>query len=381
MFYVFASTAGLLIWRTLQARLINVLNAVYLTSIIIINLLQQGRDRMHSPFTYSRIDPNPILADASKRTYYPSIEPYRTGFLQVSDLHNLYWEESGNPGGQPILFLHGGPGMGTLPQNRNFFDPDHYRIILFDQRGAGKSIPFADLTQNTTWDLVEDIEKLRNFLKVEKWIVFGGSWGSTLALTYAECYPTKVKGLILRGIFLSRQKEIDWFYQCGANHLYPDAWEEFIRPIPKEEQNNLVKAYYKRLTSSDSNRRQEAALAWARWEGSVVKLQFDPKTLALFTAGVQSEAIACLECHYFINRSFFETDNLILNNINKIRHIPCVIVHGRYDIPCPVENAWDLHKLWPESVLEIIPDAGHSPGEPGILDALIRATDLFRKIG
>lgn len=312
------------------------------------------------------------------RSYYPEIEPYKQGFLEVGDGHTLYWEECGNSKGQPILFLHGGPGMGTNPFSRRYFDPRHYRIILLDQRGAGKSLPHASLENNTTWDLVKDIEKLRDYLKIESWIVFGGSWGSTLALAYAETYPKTVKGLILRGIFLSRQQELRWFYQFGAHQLFPEAWEQFIAPIPHGEHDNLIQAYYKRLTGQDEKIRNQAAKAWSTWEGSVVSLLFDPKLFQLFDKNAL--AIARTECHYFINKCFFPTDNWLLENIAKIRHIPCIIVHGRYDIPCPVENAWDLHKAWPEAKLEIIPDAGHSAQETGILDALIRATDGFRKL-
>ena len=311
------------------------------------------------------------------RNLYPPIEPYQTGFLPVSGEHTLYWEESGNPQGKPILFLHGGPGIGTSPYHRSFFDPQKYRIILFDQRGAGKSTPFSCLENNTTWDLVEDIERLRNYLGVEKWIVFGGSWGSTLGLTYAIQHPEYVEGLILRGIFLCRPKEIDWYYQSGADKIYPDLWEHYSAPIPLEERENFVKAYYQRLTSSDPEVRMQAAKAWSGWEGGTSKLRFDPALFASFTADAQADAIARIECHYFIHNTFFETDNWIIENVGKIRHIPCVMVQGRYDIPCPIESAWELHRAWPEAQLEIIPDAGHAATEPGILDALIRATDDF----
>lgn len=311
------------------------------------------------------------------RTFYPPIEPYQTGYLEVSGGHTIYWEESGNPEGKPILFLHGGPGIGTSPYHRSFFNPDHYRIILFDQRGCGKSLPFSELNNNTTWDLVEDIERLREHLAIENWIVFGGSWGSTLGLTYAIKHPEPVKGLILRGIFLCRPKEIQWYYQEGANRIFPDRWEHYIAPIPPSERGDFVQAYYKRLTSPDIEIRREAACAWSGWEGATSKLFFDASLFSQFTADAAADSIARIECHYFVNNTFFETDNWILENIAAIRHIPCVIVQGRYDIPCPMDSAWELHRAYPEAQLEIIPDAGHSATEYGILDALIRATDRF----
>jgi proline iminopeptidase len=313
----------------------------------------------------------------AERTLYPPIEPYRTGFLPVDGRHTLYWEESGNPNGKPILFLHGGPGIGTSPYNRSFFDPTRYRIILFDQRGCGKSLPFSSLENNTTWDLVSDIEKIREHVGVEKWLVFGGSWGSTLALTYAIKHEPRVQGLILRGIFLCRPSEIQWYYQFGAHNLYPDVWEQYCAPIPLEEQGDFVKAFYYRLTSPDPNVRQTAAQAWSGWEGATSKLKFDPSLFASFTADDSADSIARIECHYFVHNTFFDTDNWIIENIQAIRHIPCILVQGRYDIPCPIRSAWDLHRAWPEAKLEIIPDAGHASNEPGILDTLIRATDQF----
>ncbi len=317
------------------------------------------------------------LAAESLRTFYPEIEPYRTGFLEVPDNHTLYWEECGNPQGKPILFLHGGPGMGVDPYHRRFFNPEKYRIILFDQRGCGKSRPFSSLENNTTWDLVEDIERLRDHLQVDQWVVFGGSWGSTLALAYAIKHPEPVKGLILRGIYLCRPKEIQWYYQSGAHHIFPDVWESYVAPIPVSERNDFVRAYYKRLTSSNTEERLQAAKAWAGWEGATSKLKFDPALFASFSADAMADSIARIECHYFIHNTFFDTDNWILENVEAIRHIPGVLIHGRYDVPCFVENAWELHRAWPEAKLEIIPDAGHASTEPGILDALIRATDEF----
>lgn len=311
------------------------------------------------------------------RTFYPAIEPNQTGFLSVEGGHTLYWEECGNPKGKPILFIHGGPGLGTLPYNRSFFDPEKYRIILFDQRGCGKSLPFSSLENNTTWDLVHDIEHLRKHLEIDSWVVFGGSWGSTLGLTYAIQNPTKVQGLILRGIFLCRPKELQWFYQKGADWLYPDLWENYLAPIPISERGDLIQAYHRRLTSSDPLVRSQAAKAWSGWEGGTSKLRFDPSLFANFTMDSLADSIARIECHYFIHHAFFPTDNWIIESIQAIRHIPCVIIQGRYDIPCPIASAWELHRAWPEAQLEIIQDAGHSATEPGILDALIRATDTF----
>lgn len=319
-------------------------------------------------------------AETTLRSFYPSIEANATGFLQVDEVHKLYWEEAGNPQGKPILFVHGGPGIGLDPSHRRFFDPAHYRIILFDQRGCGKSEPFSCLENNTTWDLVDDIEKLRNHLGVQSWIVFGGSWGSTLALTYAIQHPEKVDGLILRGIYLCRQKEIQWYYQSGAHRLFPDVWQHYIAPIPLEERDDLVKAFYKRLTSSDDLVRSEAAKAWSGWEGATSKLLFDPALYASFTEDNHADSIARIECHYFINNTFFDSDNWILDHCKIIQNIPCVIVHGRYDIPCFVENAWELSQALPHAELHIIPNAGHAATEPGNLDALIRATDKFKCI-
>ena len=321
------------------------------------------------------------LFSETLRTLYPEIEPYRTGMLPVGDTHTLYWEESGNPQGKPIVFLHGGPGGGINPCYRSFFDPARYRIVLFDQRGCGKSLPFSSLENNTTWNLVEDIERLRKHLNVESWVVFGGSWGSTLGLTYAIKHPESVKGLILRGIFLCRPKEIGWYYQSGANYLFPDLWEHYCAPIPPEERVDFLQAYYKRLTSSNPAIRKKAAHAWSGWEGGTSKLYFDPKLFASFTEDDRADSIARIECHYFVHNSFFETNNWILENIEAVRSIPGIIVQGRYDVVCPITSAWDLHRAWPEAKLEIIQDAGHSASELGITDALIRATDFFAEYG
>jgi proline iminopeptidase len=311
------------------------------------------------------------------RQLYLPIEPYHQDILQVSTQHTLYFEESGNPEGKPVVFLHGGPGGGSVPLYRQFFDPDQWRIIVFDQRGCGKSTPYAELAGNTTWDLVGDIEKLRSHLQIPQWTVFGGSWGSTLALAYAQTHPDRCVGLILRGIFMLRRKEIRWFYQEGASYLFPDAWEHYLAPIPESERQDLVKAYYKRLTHENPEVRQTAARAWSIWEASTSKLLPDPDLVNRFSDDSFAEAFARIECHYFINGGFFAPDDQLLHNVHKIRHIPGVIVQGRYDVVCPMTSAWDLHKVWPESELIIVPDAGHSATETGIVSALIDATDRF----
>ena len=314
------------------------------------------------------------------RTLYDEIEPYDNGYIRVSDVHQLYYEQCGTPNGKPVVFLHGGPGSNLIPDYRRFFDPNAYRIILFEQRGAGRSIPHASLDDNTTWHLVEDIEKIREQFGVDQWLVFGGSWGSTLALSYAESHPERVRGLVLRGIFLCRPKEIRWFYEDsqGASAIFPDNYEEFLRVIPEAERGDMIHAYYRRLTSEDEAVRLEAAKAWAIWEGSALKLLPDQKLIDSFSEPDKALAVARIECHYFVNNCFFDTDNYLLENVDRIRHIPGVIVHGRYDVVCPVMNAWDLHRAWPEAELKIIPDAGHAATERGIADALVRATDSFR---
>lgn len=310
------------------------------------------------------------------RTKYPPIEPNRTGFVEVPG-HHLYWEESGNPHGVPVIFLHGGPGSGTEPSHRSYFNPAFYRIILMDQRGCGKSKPHSSLVDNTTWHLVEDIEVLRKHLGLDKWVVFGGSWGSTLSLAYAETHPSHVLALILRGIFLGRPKELRWFYQFGAHHIFPDEWEKYLDPIPVSERGDLIQAYYKRLTSPDPAIRKRAASAWSGWEGAALKLIFDPSLFLQFTEDNHADALARVECHYFVNNCFFKTDNWLIEHVHALKNIPGVIVQGRYDIVCPMESAWELHKAWPAAELEIIKDAGHAASEPGITDALVRATDYF----
>ena len=308
---------------------------------------------------------------------YPEIHPYHDGFLPVSDLHRIYYAEYGNPTGIPVVFLHGGPGGGSQPSYARYFDPHKWRIVLFDQRGCGQSTPFAELRDNTTWDLVADIERIRTHLDITRWAVFGGSWGSTLALAYGITHPTRCTGFFLRGIFLLRQKEIDWFYQHGASRIYPDAWQHYLAAIPTDEHGDLVQAYFKRLTSADPQVRQAAARAWSIWEGSTSKLIPDHHMIAHYGADDFAEAFARIECHYFVNKGFFDTDNHLIEQIDTIRHLPCIIVHGRYDVVCPVENAWELHQAWPQATLQITPDAGHALSETGTTAALIAATDAF----
>jgi proline iminopeptidase len=299
--------------------------------------------------------------------------------LKVSAEHEIYYEESGNPKGKPVVFVHGGPGGATDGKQRRFFDPSRFRIVMFDQRGCGKSTPHASLVDNTTWHLVEDMEKIRQKLGIEKWMVFGGSWGSTLALAYAETHPQAVTELVLRGIFLLRKKEIDWFYQQGANAVFPDAWEPYAEAIPPAERGDFVSAYYKRLTSEDREVRMRAAKAWSIWEGNTSKLYPDAGFIDHYAADEFAHAFARIECHYFIHHGFFERDGQLLENVGRIRHIPAVIVQGRYDMCCPMDSAWALHRAWPEAEFFLIPDAGHSAFEPGNCRALVAACDKFAR--
>ncbi|KAJ7533974.1 hypothetical protein O6H91_13G073800 [Diphasiastrum complanatum] len=310
---------------------------------------------------------------------FPPIEPYKSGFLDVSDLHSLYWEESGNPNGQPIVFLHGGPGSGTSSGNRRFFDPNFFRIILFDQRGAGKSTPHACLEDNTTWHLVDDIEKVREHLKIEKWLVFGGSWGSTLALTYCQSHADRITGIILRGIFLLRKKEIDWFYQGpGTSAIFPDAWEPYRDFIPDDERSDFVTAYGKRLNSDDLDTQLAAAKAWTNWEMATSHLIPNEESMRRAESEEFALAFARIENHYFRHKGFFPSDSFLIDNVHKIKHLPAIIVQGRYDVVCPMMSAWDLHKAWPEAQFKVIPNAGHSANEIGITKELLAATEGFK---
>ena len=311
---------------------------------------------------------------------YPPIEPYRSQRLRVSDLHEIHVEESGNPNGRPVVFLHGGPGGGSEPWHRQFFDPRRYRIVLFDQRGCGKSRPYAELRENTTWDLVADMEKIRTLLGIEQWVVFGGSWGSTLALAYAETHPERTRALVLRGIFLLRPEEVHWFYQQGCNWIFPDAWEHYLAAIPAAEHGDLLHAYHRRLTSDDPAVRRKAARAWSTWEGATSKLVQSEDMIARYSGENFAEAFARIECHYFVNNGFFRSPNQLLEDVGRIRHIPGTIVQGRYDVVCPARSAWDLHRAWPEAEMQIVPDAGHAASESGILSRLIDAADKFAKL-
>ena len=311
-----------------------------------------------------------------RRTLYPPIEPYETGMLDVGDGHTLYWERCGTPGGKPAVFLHGGPGSGCSPTQRQQFDPAKYDVLLFDQRGCGRSTPFASLEDNTTWHLVADIERLREMAGIDKWMVFGGSWGSTLSLAYAQTHPDRVTELVLRGIFLFRQKEVDWLYEYGASELYPEGWQEFVGLVQEGERGELVEAYHRRLTSGDPATRLAAAKAWSMWEGLTVTLLPDAAMLEEFTEDNHAIAIARIENHYMRNLGWLD-DNQLLENAHKLKGIPGVIVQGRHDCCTPPSAAWDLKQAWPEVDLQIVPDGGHLFTEPGITDGLVRATDRF----
>ncbi|MFT5219761.1 MAG: proline iminopeptidase [Planctomycetota bacterium] len=310
---------------------------------------------------------------------FPAIKADKTWLFPVSDLHQLYLEESGNADGIPVIFLHGGPGGACEPAHRRFFDPERYRIILLDQRGCGKSKPHASLEHNTTWDLVDDLEKIREFLDIDRWVVFGGSWGSTLALAYAETHPERVSGLILRGIFLAREEDVSWFFEGDAGRILPEAWQRFIDPIPVNERDELLNAYYRRLTSDNEIVRMGAAKAWSIWEGSSITLLPDSNVVDYFSGPHLALSIARIECHYFINKSFFRK-NQLLNDIDRIKDIPGYIVHGRYDLICPIDQAIMLHQLWDNSKLKIIHNAGHAATEPGISRALVESTNAMLNI-
>jgi proline iminopeptidase len=308
---------------------------------------------------------------------YPEIEPYRSGMMELGSVHRMYWEECGNPGGQPVVFLHGGPGAGSAPAHRRFFDPAHYRIVIFDQRGAGRSRPLGELEQNTTPLLIDDMERLRRHLGIERWLVFGGSWGSTLAIAYAIEHPGRCVGLVLRGIFLCRKSEIDWFLY-GVRNLFPEAWSAFAGVIPAAERDDLLHAYYQRLTHPDPAVHMPAAKAWSIYEGSCSTLLANPDTVAYFASDVVALGLARIEAHYFTHDIFLPPDAL-LDNIERIRDVPAVMVQGRYDAVCPIVTADDLHHAWPEAEYVIVPDAGHSAWEPGICAELVKATERFKR--
>ncbi|MEW8232286.1 MAG: prolyl aminopeptidase [Candidatus Thiodiazotropha endolucinida] len=309
---------------------------------------------------------------------YPAIEPFTSQMLPVGNGHRLYVEQVGKPDGIPVLFLHGGPGAGCEPYHRRFFNPYHYRVVLFDQRGCGHSTPHASLEANTTWDLVGDIERIRQQLNIEQWLLFGGSWGSTLALAYAQSHPDRVTGMVLRGIFLCRDEEISWFYQHGASRVFPDYWEDFIAPIPQQERDDLLHAYHRRLSGENDIDRMAAAKAWSVWEGRTASLHPNPAVVSFFSDPHTALSLARIECHYFVNHAFLRPNQLLLES-DRLADIPGVIVQGRYDLICPMTSAWELHRAWPGSELKVIGDAGHSAAEPGIRSALIEATDRFAK--
>ena len=315
------------------------------------------------------------VTETPRRELYPELEPFASGWMKTNSVHEIYFEECGNPQGQPVLVLHGGPGGAVNPAMRRYFDPAIYRIILFDQRGCGKSRPNASLEDNTTWTLIEDIERLRERCGVERWTVFGGSWGSTLSLAYAITHPERVKALVLRGIFLLTKKELHWFYQDGASMIFPDAWERFIAPIPDDERHDLMGAYYKRLIGEDVAERERCAVAWSSWEGETVSVEGPSARPDKFTEPDFALAFARIENWYFTNGGFFPEEGWLLKNIGRIRHIPTWIAQGRFDVVTPIASAWALHRAMPEATLDIIPDAGHASSEPGIVDSLVRGAD------
>jgi proline iminopeptidase len=311
---------------------------------------------------------------------YPAIEAYKTEMLPVSDVHTLYIEESGNANGKPVICIHGGPGGGSSPKIRQFFDPQKYRIIQFDQRGCGQSTPHADLTDNTTPHMIADIETIREHLGIEKWQVWGGSWGSTLGLAYSEAHPERVTELVLRGIFMCREKELKWFYQEGASRIFPDAFEPYQKFIPQSEQDNMIKAYYQKLTHEDEKTRLQAAKLWTGWEMATCRLLQDEAVIDKAEDDLFSLAFARIECHYFVHNAFLEAEQ-ILKNTHRIKQIPCTIVQGRYDVVCPTTSAWELHKALPQSTLHIVADAGHSCFEEGIAKKLVETTDYYCSMG
>ena len=314
-------------------------------------------------------------ASYTRRLLYPPIRPLQSFHMPVGDGHQLYVEECGRPDGIPVITLHGGPGGGVSPALRRFFDPRKYRIILFDQRGCGRSTPHGGLEANTTRHLIEDIERIRERMRVDQWLVFGGSWGATLSLAYARAHPDRCLGLVLRGVFLCTQIELDWFYRHGANMLFPDAWERLVDPLAPEEREDVIRAYYERLAETDIVRRRPDALAWSRWESALISMTGDPS--APLADPIRADALARLETHYFLHKGFFERDGILLEDAARFNHLPGVIVQGRYDVVTPPRSAWALSREWPKARLQMIGDAGHAAGEPGVVDALVRATDAF----
>ena len=323
------------------------------------------------------IRPSLAGSAAARRQLFPDIEPYRTGWLKVSNTHDIYFEECGSPSGKPALMVHGGPGGGCNPAMRRYHDPSQYRIVLFDQRGCGRSTPHACLDENTTWDLVADMERLRKHLAIEAWQLCGGSWGSTLSLAYAETHPDRVSELVLRGIFLLRKAEVDWFYQEGCSWIFPDAFEQYAAAIPPAERGDMVEAFHRRLTSGNREIELNAARAWSIWEGTTLSLFHDQERVHRFGSDSYALAFALIECHYFINKGFFRSDNQLIEDAGRIAHIPGTIVHGRYDVVTPLRNAWDLAKAWPKAELRIVPDSGHAMTEPGIVHEIVTATDKY----
>tara|TARA_B100001057_G_scaffold105602_1_gene103185 strand:- start:18365 stop:19327 length:963 start_codon:yes stop_codon:yes gene_type:complete len=311
-----------------------------------------------------------------KNKLYPSIEPFNSGYLKKG-IHEIYYEECGNPNGKPAIFLHGGPGGGAGSFSRRFFDPKKYHIVLFDQRGCGKSKPHTCLEDNTTWDLVDDIESIRKELHIENWLVFGGSWGSTLSLAYAQKHPERVTELVLRGIFMLREKELQWFYQYGASEIYPESWKGFLEEIPEEKRSNLIEAYREIFNGDDEERKLSAAKSWSKWEASTSFINHNPEAVKDSVNEKFALAFAQIENHYFVNKGFLDYENQLLDNVSIIKHIPCVIVQGRYDVVCPPTTAYELHSIWPESELKIAPFSGHSAFEEEITHLLIEATNRF----
>ncbi len=317
------------------------------------------------------------MSTGARKGLFPEIKPYRDGFLPVSDIHTIYYEECGNPEGKPVLMIHGGPGGGSSPVMRRFHDPAFYRIILFDQRGCGRSTPYASIEDNTTQHLIADMEALRTHLGIERWQICGGSWGSTLALAYAQTHPDRVSEIILRGIFLLRRAELEWFYQEGCSWIFPDAFEDYLAPIPPEERGDMIAAYHRRLTGPEGEEQLRAARAWSAWEGTTLSLTVDPERVRSFSEDRYALAFARIESHYFVNRGFFETDGQLLRDVDAIRHIPGIIIHGRYDVITPMKNAWDLKTAWPEAELRIVPLSGHAMTEAGIVHEIVDAAERF----